>query len=137
MPLHQERSRSGLIYVVDDEAIIASTLAEIIKIHGFDARHFTNSREALEAARLLAPDILLSDLLMPEMTGLELALQVSQLRPECKMILLSGQTGTADLLERAREGGLRIEVLTKPLHPKTLVENVKRLLFTPAAAAND
>jgi CheY-like chemotaxis protein len=136
-PLHQQLTRGCLVYVVDDEAIIASTLAAIIQTQGFDARYFTHPREALEAARLLAPDLLLSDVIMPDMTGVELAIQVSQLCPECKVMLLSGQAATSDLLERARGEGHHFNILSKPLPPQKLLGTLRRLLFPPSPLASD
>jgi DNA-binding NtrC family response regulator len=128
MPLQRESARVQLVYVVDDEAIIASTLTAIIKTQGIDARHFTHPGAALEAARLAPPDVLLSDVFMPEMTGVELAIQVSEMHPECKVLLLSGQAATNDLLQKARESGHHFKLLSKPLHPDTLLHTLKHLL---------
>ena len=123
----QQRQDRKLVYVVDDEAIIASTLALIIQSHGFEARSFTDSREALEAARTRAPDLLVSDVIMPELTGVELAIKVRQLRPDCKTIILSGQAGTVELLEKANADGHQFVILSKPIHPVELLAQLKKL----------
>ena len=129
-PSTQELPIRRLVYVVDDEPAIASTLAAIIRMDGFDVRAFARPRDAFEAARQLAPDILLSDVMMPEMNGVELAIQISLLCPGCKILLLSGQAASADLLEEAYKGGNYFELLHKPLNPKELVEKVSRVFFT-------
>lgn len=68
------------VFVVDDEEVIASSLATILKLHGgLRARSFTKPLEALEAARLEAPDLLISDVMMPELSGIDLAIQVREL----------------------------------------------------------
>jgi CheY-like chemotaxis protein len=53
------------VFVVDDENVIASTLATILKQSGFEATAFTNPLEALDATRLKTPDLLISDVMMP------------------------------------------------------------------------
>jgi CheY-like chemotaxis protein len=124
----QARTDKRLVYVVDDEAVIALTLTAIINNKGFDARSFTGPRDALAAARLLAPDVLLTDAIMDEMNGVDLAIEVSRLCPECKVLLLSGLATTTELQQRARDAGHNFEVLTKPLHPLTIIERLQQLL---------
>jgi CheY-like chemotaxis protein len=58
---------------VDDEAAIAFTQAAILKINGYDARSFVNPLEALEAITTVRPDLLITDVMMPEMSGIDLA----------------------------------------------------------------
>jgi CheY-like chemotaxis protein len=137
IPKHQECGAGRLIYVVDDEPVIASTLAVIIQNSGYDARHFTDPLKALESARVLAPNLLLSDAIMHGMTGVELAIQVSQMYPECKVLLLSGQNPSDDVLAPARKNGHEFEVLVKPLHPRTLLDKLGSMLPTTSAPAND
>jgi DNA-binding NtrC family response regulator len=73
------------VFVVDDEHVIASTLAAILKRQGYSARAFTSPLEALAAARLGAPDLLISD----GLSGVDLANQVKAQYPECKVLLFS------------------------------------------------
>jgi len=110
---------------VDDELIIASTLATILRMNGFDAESFTYPQEALRAAREKAPDLLISDVVMPGITGIELAILMLKLSPECKVLLFSGQAATADLLQAARDRGHNFEVLTKPIHPAEFLLKIK------------
>lgn len=117
-----------LIYVVDDEPTIATTLAMIIRTQGFTAQSFNDPLEALAAARTTAPDLLLSDVIMPEMSGVELAIEFLKLSANCRVLLLSGQAATLDLLEEARKRGHFFDVLAKPTHPLTVIESIKRLL---------
>jgi DNA-binding NtrC family response regulator len=115
------------IFVVDDERMISASLAMILRMKGFDARAFVDPLEALEACRLHAPDLLISDVLMPEMTGVELALKLKEMCPDCKVLLFSGQAKTVDLLEKARAEGYDFELLTKPVHPKDLIARAQAL----------
>lgn len=115
------------VYVVDDEKVIASTLVAILKLHGYSAKAFTSPLEALAAARWKAPDLLISDVAMPELSGVDLAIQTKILCPECKILLFSGQAATQDLLEDARKRGHDFQLLAKPVHPSALLSKVQTL----------
>jgi CheY-like chemotaxis protein len=96
--LHSESIR---IFVVNDEAVIASNLAAMLKQHGYSATSFTSSTEALTAAWSIAPDLLISDVAMPGLSGVDLAIEIRANCPGCKVLLLSGLTATQDLLKVA------------------------------------
>jgi DNA-binding NtrC family response regulator len=114
----------AVIFVVDDEAFIAETLAIILRQRAYTAVAFTKPREALAAAANLKPDLLLSDYLMPEMNGLNLATELLEQYPECKVLMVSGAVGHA--ANHPARG--RFEFLEKPVPPKQLLEKVKELL---------
>jgi CheY-like chemotaxis protein len=118
---------STRVYVVDDEHVIASTLAAILRMHGFDCRSFVNPLEALEVARSEPPDLLISDVMMPEMTGIELATKLKEFCKDCKVLLFSGQAQTEDLLQKARSDGYDFNLLTKPVHPKDLLAHINSM----------
>lgn len=115
---------SPSIFVVDDEEVIATTLVMILKSRGFDAKGFVNPLKALETANSDEPDLLISDVFMPEMLGTELALQLLQRNPDCKVLLFSGKAATNNLLEQAREQGHRFTLLTKPVHLTDLLQAI-------------
>jgi DNA-binding NtrC family response regulator len=113
------------VFVVDDEYFIASTLATILRTQGFDATSFTEPLEALRAARSDSPDLLISDVVMPLVSGIELAVRIMQLCPDCKILLFSGQAATSSMLEIARTNGHNFQVLTKPVHPSDLLRKIR------------
>jgi CheY-like chemotaxis protein len=115
------------VFVVDDEQVIASSLAAILKLHGYAATAFTSAREALAAAQSKAPDLLISDVLMPGLSGVDLAIQIRGECPECRILLFSGQATTQDLLKEARRQGNLFELLQKPVHPSALLESIESL----------
>ena len=115
------------IYLVDDEHIISSTLARILSLRGFDATGFTDPLIALQVARFEAPDLLISDVVMPELSGIELAKQVQFDCPQCRVILFSGQANLADLLEIPGEKARRYELLSKPVHPEVLLRSIEKI----------
>jgi DNA-binding NtrC family response regulator len=115
------------VFVVDDEEIIASSLAAILRFHGYSATSFTSPIEALAAAQLRAPKLLITDVLMPAMSGVDLAIQVTAECPECRVLLFSGQASTMDLLDGARRQGYEFELLQKPIHPSAMLASIEAL----------
>ena len=91
-----------LIFVVDDEPIVASSLAMILTHRGFDVRFFTEPRTALMATENETPDLLITDVVMPVLSGVELAIRVREACPNCKVLLFSGQASVMDYLAAAR-----------------------------------
>jgi CheY-like chemotaxis protein len=69
-------SPGSRVFVVDDEPVIASSLAAILRMNGFSARFFTSPLAALAAARSESPDLVISDVAMPDISGIELAIQM-------------------------------------------------------------
>ena len=112
------------VLILDDEQIIANTLALILNRNGFEACAVYNAHDAIETATHLSPDVLISDVIMEGMTGIEAAIRISQLVPTCRIILFSGQAATADLLQRAEAEGHTFEILAKPIHPRVLLERL-------------
>jgi DNA-binding NtrC family response regulator len=115
-----------VVFVVDDEPVIANTLAIILNQAGFSATAFDHPEKAVAAQADLAPNLLISDVVMPGMTGIELAIEFRKKQPECKVLLFSGQAATADLLEKARAQGHDFELLAKPVHPADLLAKLRR-----------
>lgn len=115
------------ILVVDDEERLANTMTEILNISGFCAFTAYEGKSALQIAEEIQPDYLLTDVVMPEMNGVELAIEVRRKLPATLILLFSGQAGTTDLLEEARAAGHNFEVLEKPMHPVRLIEHLKRM----------
>jgi DNA-binding NtrC family response regulator len=108
---------SSRIFVVDDEPVIASSLAAILHMNGFSAKFFTCPLEALAAARSESPDLVISDVATPGISGIDLAIQMRAQYPNCKILLFSGQAATSDLLQHARAQGYDFRLLQKPVHP--------------------
>ena len=116
------------IFVVDDERVIAWSLSLILKKEGFDAIAFYDPKLLLKSSEEFAPDLVISDVVMPEMTGIELAVLLRATRPSCKLLLFSGQAETSELFERAKEQGHKFTVLSKPVHPREMLEQVRKLV---------
>jgi DNA-binding NtrC family response regulator len=124
-----EQSGKACIFVIDDEEVISSTIAAILRLKGFEAASFTLPLEALAASHLQVPNLLISDIVMPSLSGLDLAVQLHAFHPHCKVLLFSGEWGAADFSEtRAKKYGF--EMIHKPVHPQKLLRKVQEMLST-------
>ena len=119
------------IYVVDDEWMIAETLATILNKNGFHAHPFHNSSQAFVRALSCPPDVVITDVMMPGMTGIELAVALRRSGQNCRILLFSGQSGAMDLLCDARRRGYDFELLQKPLHPRQLLLRLTNMSSFP------
>ena len=115
------------VYVIDDAPMIASSLVEILNLSGVHATAFTSAEAALEASKSGYPSWLIADVIMPGVNGIELAIQLQLRCPGCKVLLLSGQVATGDLLDSARAGGHDFQILAKPIHPSDLLAAIRKL----------
>jgi len=116
------------IVVVDDEQRIADTLVLILNSKGYAAQAAYDGASALDICRHKIPDLVLSDVAMPGMNGIELAIEIRRQFPGCHILLFSGQADTAEILENARRRGDDFELLAKPLHPEELFIKIEKLV---------
>lgn len=113
------------VLVADDEQVIANTLVIILNQAGFEAKAVYSGEKAVEALNTFSPDMLISDVIMTGMTGIQAAIVTREKLPKCKILLFSGQAATADLLEKARAEGHEFEILAKPVHPTDLLAKLR------------
>jgi DNA-binding response OmpR family regulator len=73
---------------------------------------------------LVPPELLISDVFLPGMSGIDLAIMVRRVFPDCKVLLFSGHASTNDLLPLAKSQGHDFSLLTKPIHPTELLARV-------------
>ncbi len=123
------KSTRARVFVVDDHPIIASTLADILRLSGFDAAWFTDPRDALAAASSNCPDVVISDIEMPRLSGIELAIRLKQLHPGCNILLITGHPDYLDLLDPAEKLGHHFHVLQKPIAPGKLIAEIRNRVW--------
>ena len=122
------------VLVADDERVIADTLALILNQSGFEATAVYSGEKAIEAAKTLQPDMLISDVIMFGLNGIDAAIEIRKFMPTCKILLLSGFSSTADLLEDARKRGYHFEILAKPIPPSDILARLGELINRPDEA---
>jgi DNA-binding response OmpR family regulator len=125
--LAAEEVREPIVLVVDDEHLVADTLTIIFQRAGYCVLTAYDALEALEISSGIQPDILVSDVDMPKMNGVDLALTLLKRLPQCRVLLFSGHATVADLAS-AREAGHDFPLLPKPVHPAEMLRNVSKCL---------
>lgn len=121
----EDMSQPPIVLVVDDEKVIADTLSIILSRSGFVVQTAYDAESALDLARVIPPQLLLSDVMMgPGKDGMQLALELMKLQPDCKVILFSGHAATQALIEKERLSGHTFTCLAKPLHPAQLLAEI-------------
>lgn len=122
------------VLVADDDRVIASTLAQILRLSGYETETASSGEEAVAAAARCGPDVLISDVVMGGITGIEAAARILEIVPACLVILISGQANTANHLTGARPSEHEFEILPKPLDPRILLEHIAALAKDRASA---
>lgn len=109
------------VIVIDDEPVIANSLTDILNGEGCEAIAASSGAAAVELAKQLQPDVVISDVAMPEMDGIETVQRIRAFLPDCRVVLFSGHASTAHLLMQARAEGNVFELLAKPVSPFALL----------------
>lgn len=113
------------VIVADDEPVITHTITHILNAQGFDAKGVLNGEDAVTLSRQFTPDILVSDIRMGALDGIQAASRVRRLCPDCKVVLFS-----ANMLEEPQMRKIRLlgfDFLRKPLHPIGLLTHLRML----------
>jgi len=109
------------LLIVDDERVIADTLATIFAQAGYETRAVYSAEEALALIDGWVPNLALLDVVLPGMNGIDLAIRLKAEVPGCGLTLFSGHFATSGLLESARRNGHTLNVIPKPIHPTELL----------------
>ncbi|HEY6836184.1 MAG TPA: response regulator transcription factor [Gaiellaceae bacterium] len=124
------------VLLVDDHPITRNALAALLAQHGFDvAGEASDGEEAVEQARRLSPQLVLLDLSMPGVTGLEALPRIRDAAPECEVVVLTA-TGTEENLLSAIRGGAA-GYLLKSEPPERIVEFLRGVGHGEAALSGE
>jgi CheY-like chemotaxis protein len=128
---------SRRILIVDDETAIADTLALIFRMQMYEVREAYSAERAIEIMAEWRPDLAIIDVMLPAMNGIDLAIVLKSNHPRSQVLLFSGHSNTAMLLEEAGRKGHQFEVLAKPVHPTLMLERASALLDGPEEPVYD
>ena len=117
-------SEDRTVLVVDDDRVLADTLSDILRKHGFKPVALYSGEEALELAGRFRPDVVLSDIRMSRLDGIEAAKRIHALHPDCRIILFTAHTASAAMIQLIH--GLGFEFLPRPLHPEHVLNVLSR-----------
>jgi two-component system response regulator TrcR len=124
------RHRPHLVLIVDDDATIRESLAEVLRLERFIVRLACDGREAVRQFLEGPPDLILLDLNMPDINGWQAFQIMVELYPFVPVIVITARPGQT---QRAAELGID-SLLEKPLHIPTLLDTMRRLLARPGTA---
>lgn len=122
------RERRKRVLIVDDETLIADTLAQILNASGFDSVASYSGEQAIELGPFVKPDFLIADVVMGGINGIETAIAIKKIVPQCKVIICSGQINSEALVHKAEEQGYKFDLLFKPVHPSLLLDRLNWML---------
>lgn len=113
------------ILVIEDNPIVRSTVGRILQAGGYEVISASDGLQGVAAFRKEQPDLVVTDIIMPEQEGIETIRQILSDRPNAKIIAISGggRIGNTDFLQIARKVGAS-EVLPKPFDPDDLLQLV-------------
>lgn len=116
------------VLVVDDDPLILRVVSTVLDLEEFDVVTATSAAEALDRLATSSPDVVVSDIMMPEMDGFELCQRIREQPAHAKLpiILLTARDGDEDRRRGIDVGG--DAYLTKPFSPLELIDEIDRLL---------
>lgn len=120
--------KKPVLMILDDDDAVRATWTIIFRQQGYEVIAAEDGSRAIAAARESAPDLLLADIHLPDMTGVEAAQAVQALVPGCYVLLISGDGESSEIIEEARANGIHFEVLPKPISPPELIGRVAERL---------
>jgi len=115
---------SKSVLVIDDEELVANSIALILRSNGYQALALYDPESALAKLETTKPAVVISDVEMPGMNGVQLAVLIRERYPDCRVLLFSGYAETVDLLDDARRKGYVFEILQKPIPPAELLAKI-------------
>lgn len=127
MPVNEpsERGMQRIILAEDDESM-RRFLVKALEKAGYSVVAFGNGADAYQRIREEPFSLLLTDIVMPEMDGIELARRASELDPDLKIMFITGFAAVA--LNSEEQAARDAKVLSKPFHLRDLVQEVERML---------
>jgi len=110
------------VLVIDDERTVADTLVLVLNYGGFDAVATYSGEDGLQLAKHGGYNYMITDVMMEPMNGIQVAIAMRALCPDCKILLMSGNEQTAALLAAAERDGHQFDIFAKPIHPSYLFD---------------
>jgi CheY-like chemotaxis protein len=115
------------VLIIDDQQVIATTLAAILNNSGFEAAAAFSGPDGLKLAHSSVFDILITDMNMSPLSGIQTAKAFRDIHPNAHIFLLTGTIGDEDAMRERDKEGLKFEILRKPLHPLRVIEALRGL----------
>jgi len=124
------RQTQPKLLLVDDEPSLATPIAMLLKDQGYQVATAGSGEEAMGVASWYAPDILLSDVQMGSLNGVDAARAIVDRLPHCRVLLASGQIESLRLVAQANADGYDFQFLSKPYAIRELIARLSRMAQT-------
>ena len=117
------------ILVIEDDVMLRNTIDKILRHGGFDVVMAEDGIRGMTSFRAERPDLVLTDIIMPEREGIATIVEIRRERPDAKIIAMSGggRIGSADFLGMAKKLGAN-DIIPKPFLPQELLRRVRACL---------
>jgi DNA-binding response OmpR family regulator len=124
------------VLVIDDDVMVRASIVHILEDGGYEVLSAEDGIRGMAAFRSEHPDLVITDIVMPEQEGIQTINEIRSAKPDAKIIAISGsgRFGKADFLKMARHFGAA-DAIAKPFEPDELLSRVKACLATAAGAA--
>ena len=125
------------ILVIDDDALVRTTLGRLLRDAGYEIATAEDGVRGMALFRSEQPDLVITDIIMPEQEGIQTITEMRKARPDAKIIAISGsgRFGDADFLKMARSLGA-MDIVSKPFDQDELLTIVKNCLAGRAGRSN-
>ncbi|MBT9544605.1 MAG: response regulator transcription factor [Candidatus Sericytochromatia bacterium] len=124
-----------IILIIEDDPAFASLLQAILKSNGYEVHLAAKAETAFNFLNILSPHLIISDLYLPDMHGLELLKQIKISHPQVPLIFLSGYSEEVDIVLSLELGAE--DYLSKPLRSKELLARIRKVLGQPKPVSGD
>ncbi len=119
------------ILVIDDDVVVRTAMVQFLEDLGYDVVSAEDGQRGMRLFRSEKPDLVITDIIMPEKEGIQTIAEIRRERPDAKVIAVSGggRVGNTDFLKIARQLGA-IDVIAKPVDPDDFAARIERCLST-------
>lgn len=114
------------VLLVDDEEEFVTTLSERLSLRGIETEVAYNGENALAKINQLSPDIVILDVMMPGLSGLDVLKQIKAILPDIPVILLTGRGSTREGIEGMKQGAF--DYLMKPVDIEDLIKKMNEAM---------
>lgn len=119
-----EENGNRRVLVVDDDMRVADSIVQILRTRGHTAIGAYSAEAAMKMAEKLNPQVVVSDIVMGPVSGIELAIHIREHHPECRVLLISGYSAPAGHLPGSGAHGSKLHFMPKPVDPSRILEFV-------------
>jgi DNA-binding NtrC family response regulator len=119
-----EENANLRVLVVDDDMRVADTIVQILRTRGYTAQGAYSAEAAMKMAEKLNPQVVVSDIVMGPVSGIELAIHIREHHPECRVLLISGHAGSSGHMPGNGAQGAKLQFMAKPVDPSRILDFV-------------